>query len=47
MPYRVSFIDDISNSSPGAIFDYSVDLLFGADIIVTFFSAYEESDGSL
>ena len=48
MPYRVAFVDD-SESGPdaGMIVYYIVDFLFAADIIVTFFSAYEASDGTL
>lgn len=43
MPYRIAFIDD--ESIPQQIIDWGVDTLFFFDIVVTFFSAYEESDG--
>jgi hypothetical protein len=47
MPFKIAFIDDDGISSPGAIFDYFIDAFFMLDILITFFSAYEESDGSI
>jgi hypothetical protein len=43
MPYRIAFIDD--ETVLQQVVDWSVDGLFFFDIIVTFFSAYEEADG--
>ena len=43
MPYRIAFIDD--ESSGQIAIDWCVDALFFLDIIINFFSAYEESDG--
>jgi hypothetical protein len=45
MPYRIAFIDDETDVQ--TYIDWSVDSLFFIDIIVTFFSAYEEADGSV
>ena len=45
MPYKVSFVDKDDN--PQVILDYIIDGLFFLDIIITFFSAYEEPDGSM
>jgi len=47
MPYKVAFIDDDSDSGLSGTLDWVVDSLFFTDIIITFFSAYEESDGSI
>ncbi len=41
MPYRISFID--SSSIGNIVFDTCIDLLFITDIIINFFSAYEDS----
>jgi hypothetical protein len=43
MPFRIAFIDDESIAQ--IIVDWTVDGLFFFDIIITFFSTYEESDG--
>lgn len=43
MPYRISFIDD--DNTFQMVLDWSIDSLFFIDIIITFFSAYEEADG--
>ena len=43
MPFRIAFIDDESVGQ--VIIDWSVDSLFFIDIIITFFSTYEEADG--
>lgn len=40
MPYRLSFIDSVTLQN--IIFDSSIDLLFICDIIIHFFSAYED-----
>lgn len=45
MPYKVAFIDDETTLS--ANIDWIIDSLFFADIFITFFSAYEETDGSI
>lgn len=45
MPYVISFIDNSSNTQ--TILNWIIDALFFTDIIVNFFSAIEESDGSL
>ena len=39
VPFQVAFIDH--DSSFSAFLNYMVDILFGIDIIVNFFSAYE------
>ena len=45
MPYRISFID--SDSVWQSVIDWIVNILFTMDIVVTFFSAYEDDDGEL
>jgi hypothetical protein len=40
MPFRISFIDSTSISN--IIFDTSIDILFISDIVINFFSAYED-----
>ncbi len=46
MPFKISFLED-EKESVTYYMDLIVDVLFGFDIIVTFLSAYEESDGSI
>jgi hypothetical protein len=43
MPFKIAFIDD-ENQIQQAL-DWSVDFLFFVDIVITFFSTYEEADG--
>jgi Ion transport protein len=43
MPYRIAFVDEDTDIQTAV--DWTVDSLFFTDIIVTFFSAYEEEDG--
>lgn len=45
MPYRISFID--TEELWQSIVDWMINILFTADIIVTFFSAYEDDNGDL
>jgi hypothetical protein len=45
MPYRISFIDTVTVQS--IIFDCSIDFLFIFDIIINFFSTYEDSKAGL
>jgi hypothetical protein len=45
MPYDVAFIDTPSTLSNNI--DYAVDALFSIDIILTFFTTYEEPDGTI
>jgi len=47
MPYKVAFIDDDADNGFSGTLDWIVDTLFFFDIMITFFSAYEESDGSI
>jgi hypothetical protein len=42
VPYRTAFIDDSSEFM--TIFELTIDILFFLDIIVNFFSAYEEDE---
>lgn len=44
-PYRICFVDD--TEGVWLIVDICVDCIFVTDIILTFFSAYEEEDGTL
>jgi hypothetical protein len=39
VPFRISFMDDLTLVWADII-DYSVDVLFGIDLIITLFSAY-------
>ena len=41
VPYQVAFVDQ--DSSFEVFLNYLVDLLFGVDILVNFFSAYEKN----
>ena len=43
VPFRVSLLEDLSDSMSN--FEIFVDISFGADIILSFFTAYEWSDG--
>jgi hypothetical protein len=43
MPFKIAFIDD-ENEVEQAL-DWTVDSLFFVDIVITFFSTYEEADG--
>lgn len=45
MPFRIAFVDEETSAQTAV--DWTVDSLFFIDIIVTFFSAYEEQDGYL
>ena len=45
MPYKTAFLDEPSSLS--FYIDLCVDVLFGLDILVNFFSAYEEADGTI
>ena len=40
MPYKTAFLNDVSPEF--LIFEYFIDILFFVDIIVMFFSAYED-----
>ena len=42
VPFQVAFIDE--DTSFAAFINYLIDVLFGLDIIVNFFSAYEDSN---
>jgi len=44
-PYRICFIDDVQDA--WFIMDICTDVVFMCDIFLTFFSAYEEEDGTL
>ncbi len=46
MPYKIAFLED-EKFSTSYYADMLVDILFGLDIIVTFLSAYECTDGSI
>lgn len=43
MPFKIAFIDD--ENTVQQVLDWCVDVLFFVDIIITFFSTYEEVDG--
>ena len=45
VPFRVSLLEDLSDSMSN--FEIFVDISFGADIILNFFTAYERSDNSI
>ena len=45
VPFQVAFVDVDSFST--VIFNYTVDILFGIDILVNFFSAYEVTNGRI
>ena len=45
VPVKVAFYDDSSNFMIGL--DFFIDACFLADIVLTFFSAYEKKDGSI
>lgn len=43
MPFRIAFVDEETQTL--LIIDWVVDTLFFVDIVVNFFSSYEEEDG--
>jgi potassium channel len=45
MPFRIAFIDDETDAL--IIIDWIIDCFFFMDIIINFFSAYEEADGHM
>ena len=45
MPFKTCFID--KSSSLSDILDNLIDALFWTDILINFFSSYEEEDGTL
>ena len=44
-PYRVCFVEEVTGS--WLVVDIITDVMFGVDICLTFFSAYEENDATL
>ena len=40
VPYKIAFVDNTTTG--GLVFDIIIDCLFLSDIIITFFSAYED-----
>ena len=47
VPYRTVFIEDESSTSVFFYFDMLVDILYGTDLILNFFMAYEDADKKL
>ena len=45
MPYKTAFVEESGFIS--LIVESTVDILFFLDMIVNFFSAYEEADGTI
>lgn len=46
LPYFTAFINEVQGSASYYL-DISVDIIFAIDVVLTFFSAYEEADGSM
>jgi hypothetical protein len=46
-PFKTAFLEDKSSSGPVLVFETIVDIMFGLDIVFTFFTPFKRFNGSI